>query len=143
MALAHSTSTSAETEPTRRALLNAFVALPVAAVIHKGLNSGDVEGVTAALMQDETPIMAMFREWLELYRLDPADDAALNAQVDQMNDLQGRICAAPSITVADFAAKLVAHTNFGGFEIENADGAAIYAEASALLGVSDIWRAVA
>lgn len=66
MALAkHSTPPGAAEEPTRRTILNAFMALPIAAVIHKGLNSGDVEGVTAALLMDANTVIQRHREaWL-------------------------------------------------------------------------------
>ncbi|OWJ74391.1 hypothetical protein, partial [Haematobacter genomosp. 1] len=86
--------------------------------------SGDVDGVTAAVMtdQDETPVMQWFRRWQEV-------TATLNAQ--RMTDeefqvanedriaIEDSLMAIPAENARDFVAKVYAYTNRGELGLPN------------------------
>lgn len=90
----------------------------------------------------ESEIMRLFREWQWLFDNDPpgvadlvADDAIMSAHTDRMVALADRMLALPSTSPADFAAKLLAYTNYGDFDLDGDGAPVLYAEAATLAGV--------
>ncbi|GAB5447166.1 twin-arginine translocation signal domain-containing protein [Gymnodinialimonas sp.] len=69
-----------------------------------------------------TPIQGLFRQWQAANaRANGADDSDFDAALDTVNELERRIADTPSQTVADLAAKVVAISGDGGFDLsENA-----------------------
>lgn len=129
-------------EPTRRTLLNMAIAAPVAAIIHKGLFSGDVESVAApVLKQDDTPVMRWFREWVywigeeNRHYTELGDETAADAASDNRHRVEEQLMALPCQDARDFVAKVVAYTDHGEFCLKGRQEApSLWREARALLG---------
>lgn len=71
-----------------------------------------------------TPIMALFRQWETEWRDEEGDILAV----------ERKMLALPSSSAADFAAKLIAHTGYGAFAVD--DGSPLFKEALALTGAT-------
>ncbi|QCP87457.1 hypothetical protein EYE35_17335 [Cereibacter sphaeroides] len=61
-------------------------------------------------------------------------DESLDEGIKELNALELRLRATPSVSAADFAAKVVAFTFWGGAMLTAADAPEIWAEARELLG---------
>lgn len=90
----------------------------------------------------ETPVMAVFREWNALYRHLNSEgtqlpDGTFNAEHKRLYEMEDFVLTLPSETIADFAAKVLMLTENGDHELPGPDfkhTAAFWAEARALVG---------
>lgn len=87
----------------------------------------------------ESTIVTLFREWERLYRaacnLDLPEDEAVRL-LDAMREHERQICSLPATSATDFAAKLVAFTNYGDFMLTPANGVDLVREAVELIGAT-------
>lgn len=93
----------------------------------------------AKAQPQETPVLRLFREWQAVSdRLDAlgvnTPDEMLDEGLDELNALELKLRATPSVSAADFAAKVVAFSFWGGAMLTAADAPEIWAEARELLG---------
>lgn len=109
---------------SRREVFLGAAALPVVAAL-------------PAQASDDTPIMALFREWQRLddeierpERIEDDDIAALN---DRKMEIETKMCAQPSLTGHDLAAKIIAVTDGDDFEISGPNADALWAEINGLV----------
>jgi hypothetical protein len=85
-----------------------------------------------------SPIIDLFRQWDALYHTgfnpDGADDSdpALDRYCDELRRIEHEMCALPAMSAADFAAKVIAVTNYGDFAL--GDGDTLLDEAARLIG---------
>ncbi|OWJ79862.1 hypothetical protein, partial [Haematobacter genomosp. 1] len=101
--------------------------------------SGDVDGVTAAVMtdRDDTPVMQWFGRWLEVtarMRALPAGSPAFDGLLDEQTSIEDSLLTLPAENARDFVAKVYAYTNRGegGLPSHN-ELPALWAEARALV----------
>ena len=81
----------------------------------------------------ESEIQALFRDWTTTRAsADRGTEEECDDAVDRLSVLEERICALPSLSAADFAAKIVAWSSWGDFELPG-DDHPIWQEARALL----------
>ena len=121
---------------TRRDLLTAA---PAAALL------AGTTGSALAGDHPESEIMRLFGEWHARYlafeaghHLRPGDDEAADRLSDEMHEIMQQIALTPARDMRDFAAKMVAITNFGDFDLcGHWAGVAIYREALAAIGVEN------
>ncbi|WP_101341513.1 hypothetical protein [Cereibacter azotoformans] len=82
-----------------------------------------------------TPILRLFREWEAMdAQMDKLSGEAADAMLADLLALELRLRSTPSTGVADFAAKVVAFTFWGGACLYEGDAPEIWEEARALLG---------
>uniref|UniRef100_A4WNT1 Twin-arginine translocation pathway signal n=1 Tax=Cereibacter sphaeroides (strain ATCC 17025 / ATH 2.4.3) TaxID=349102 RepID=A4WNT1_CERS5 len=109
---------------TRRAALAAPLALAAA------------PAAAAEARPQETPVLRLFREWEAMdAQIDKLSGEAADAMLADLLALELRLRSTPSTGVADFAAKVVAFSFWGGACLDACDAPEIWAEARALLGV--------
>lgn len=89
-----------------------------------------------ASFAEDTPILALFRKWDELYQrgydLSFTEDE-VNDNIDEIRRIELEMMALPVKGLADFAAKVAAYTNYGDFGLTPEGGHDLIAEAKALL----------
>jgi len=81
----------------------------------------------------ESEIQPLFQQWATTRTAaSSGTEAECDAAVDRLTELEEQICALPSRSAADFAAKIVAWSSWGDFGLPEEDHP-IWAEARALL----------
>ncbi|RWR08502.1 hypothetical protein [Paenirhodobacter populi] len=129
MAKAKYSGVSADSQVSRRNLLTAALAAPLAAV------------PAVAVAETETPVMALFREWTEAKAAENAivastDDEAVHDKA--WNDrfaVELRLMKEPAQNALDWALKICAWSNFGdGVCQDRFENPALWIEARALVG---------
>lgn len=118
---------------TRRQLLTAAPAAGLATMM---------AGAMPVAASAETPVAALFREWIAAkadeeaaYRASPDDDAAHDAAWHARHEVEKRLMAAPCLTAHDWLLKVTAWSNYG--EGDGPDAKCqpqLWAEARALTG---------
>ncbi|RWR08520.1 hypothetical protein [Paenirhodobacter populi] len=90
---------------------------------------------------NDTPVMALFREWSALYHWlngDEAlalDQALFEAECERRVEMEDRVVGMPTVTVGDFAAKVLMLTNYCDHELPGDDRCPeLWAEMRALVG---------
>ncbi|ULB09563.1 hypothetical protein ORIO_06445 [Cereibacter azotoformans] len=108
---------------TRRAVMAAPLALAAA------------PAAVAQVQPHDTPVLRLFREWEAMdAQMDKLSGEAADAMFADLLALELRLRSTPSTGVADFAAKVVAFTFWGGACLYEGDAPEIWEEARALMG---------
>ncbi|RWR28845.1 hypothetical protein D2T31_12085 [Sinirhodobacter populi] len=108
----------------RRSVLTAALAAPLAAV-------------PAVAVAADTPVMALFREWVRLSALmdgGEVNDELVDDYVDQRGDLEIKIASTKAETPMDALMKVCAITDFGFYGNGDHGLPEAWAEARALVG---------
>jgi hypothetical protein len=91
-----------------------------------------------AVQVAETPVMQLFRQWVDAAsKLDAAaqaDDEGWEVMLDRQTDLEDSILRAPAVDTPDFAAKVLAYCNEGHANLPNLPE--LWAEGRRVLGVT-------
>lgn len=100
------------TTMSRRTLLTALPASGAALAL---------PNLTGAATLADTPVMALFREWRRLHEagFGPMTEEEADEVSDRMSLLAKRMMAVPSDSAADLAAKVIALTGFGTFDLSD------------------------
>ncbi|WP_420023243.1 hypothetical protein ACN9JG_00050 [Cereibacter azotoformans] len=105
------------------------------AVLASPLALAAVPAAIAQAQPHETPVLRLFREWEAMHaRNDALPGDVPDAMLDELLSLEQELRSTPSEGVADFAAKVVAFTFWGGATLSEDYAPEIWEEARALLG---------
>ena len=95
-----------------------------------------VQGAAPIDTDTNTPAMVLFRKWRKIH--DAAMQAVDTAEIDRLvikaNRLEKRLVAMPVNSPVEFAAKMLAATNFGTFSLEGKYNKRLTADAARLVG---------
>lgn len=111
-----------------------------AAATASALCGSQIGGAIAeGAVSNDTPVMALFRQWQEAFRLgnDLSNSVeASEAWGSRMSEIEDEMLSIPSQTMGDVAAKIAAWTSFGDFTLSDTSDQRIWDEIKALVGVA-------
>lgn len=134
MASVKYSSASAKSQVSRRNLLAVIPAVAVLPAV----------AAVPAMATPETPVMALFREWLVASQAcdiagreqpeTPEGDAIYEALLEKLGAIEAALMKAPCQTAQDFVAKVTAWTGYGVHTLpDEAQDARLWAEARTLI----------
>ena len=128
----------------RLAMLGGLTATAAALTMPPNSSKAEEFGASALGPKPQTPtvlptresqIMALFRQWEQAWHSAGTDDDEVNALfMDRARAIEDAMMKLPAATGPEFAAKMIVHTGYCGFEVD--ENSTLYQEALALTGAT-------